>query len=49
MKKSLLFIAVAGAFGVFAADIVPGTPRDLNNKVAAGYQSPAVNAEFKIS
>lgn len=48
MKKSLLFIAVAGAFGVFAADIVPGTPRDLNNKVAAGYQSPAVNAEFKI-
>ena len=49
MKRSFLLFAVAGAFGAFAADIVPGTPRDLNNNVSSGYKSPAVNTELKVN
>ena len=49
MKRSLLLFAVAGAFGAFAADVVPGTPRDLNNNLSSGYKSPAVNTELKVN
>ena len=49
MKRSLLFLAVAGFASVFAAEVVPGTPRDRSNGVSAGYQSPAVNAELKVN
>ena len=49
MKKSLLLFAVAGAFSCFAAEVVPGTPRVLNNNMSSGFKSPAVNTELKVS
>ena len=49
MKRSLLLFAVAGAFSCFAAEIVPGTPRVLNNNMSSGFKSPAVNTELKVS
>ncbi|MBE6377871.1 MAG: type II and III secretion system protein [Lentisphaerae bacterium] len=49
MKKSLLLFAVAGAFSCFAAEVVPGTPRDLANEMSSGFKSPAVNTELKVS
>ncbi len=49
MKRTLLLFAVAGIFSTFAAEVVPGTPRDLNNNVSSGYKSPSVNAELKVN
>ena len=49
MKRTLLLFAVAGIFSTFAAEVVPGTPRDLNNNMSPGYKSPGVNAELKVN
>ncbi|MBE6355521.1 MAG: hypothetical protein E7058_00230 [Lentisphaerae bacterium] len=49
MKRSLLFLAVAGIVSVYAAEVVPGTPRDRSNGVSSGYKSPGVNAELKVN
>ncbi len=51
MKKlSIALFAVAGiSCTVYGATQVPGTPRFQNNNTAAGYKSPAVQAELKIN
>ena len=49
MKRTLLLFAVAGLFSSFAAEVVPGTPRDLNNGMSSGYKSPGINAELKVT
>ena len=50
MKRTLLLFAVAGIFSCFAdAVTVPGTPRDNNNGMTPGYQSPSVSTELKVN
>ena len=50
MKKTVLLFAVAGMLSLQASDrVVPGTPKELNNKTTPGYASPAVNARLNIS
>ena len=49
MKRTLILFAVAGVFSCFAAETVPGTPRNANNNVSSGYTSPSVNTELKVN
>ena len=49
MKRTLILFAVAGVFSCFAAETVPGTPRNANNNVSSGYKSPSVNTELKVN